>query len=159
MPAKRGGKAKKAVKDKRLHLPGSAGPVYSQAVAPLKVAHQSWWKKGLFAYIILLHYSFWFVHCHANAGGRSAKREQSSPYNHCKSAVRKRKFLVCSVDTIEMLCHLSERVYYGYAWRLAFWIFLGRHWNEALEWQSFLDIRNYSLPKQILLVLIRVMVW
>ena len=33
--------------------------------------------------------------------------------------------------------------YYGYAWRLAFWIFLGRHWNEALEWQSFIDIRNY----------------
>jgi len=42
MPAKRGGKAKKAVKDKRLHLPGSEGPVYSQAVAPVKEAHQSW---------------------------------------------------------------------------------------------------------------------
>ena len=36
------------------------------------------------------------------------EREQSSPCNHCKSPVRKRKFLVCGVDTIEMQCHLSE---------------------------------------------------
>ena len=42
MPAQRGGKVKKAEKDECLQYPGSADPVYSQAVAPLAVARQPW---------------------------------------------------------------------------------------------------------------------